>query len=118
MRHQFKYRILIISLSVFLSLSCKKKKIVPTITPCDLSNSIITQEESYNFDVPFETFFSQSTRWESNNADITLVNEKGQLTANSSNTSQALETWKLYNTQMPYNKSWSIEASCTVPVTS
>lgn len=40
----------------------------------------------------------------------------GQLSANSTDTSQALEAWMLYNNQMPYNKPWSISLDVTVPL--
>ncbi|QMU65773.1 MAG: hypothetical protein GKR88_16835 [Flavobacteriaceae bacterium] len=74
-----------------------------------------TSTENYAFDNNFSGFFSQSTRWESEGADITLVGGKGQLTASTAST-QALEVWKLYKTQMPYDKSWEISLTVTVPL--
>jgi len=94
--------------------ACKKTD--STSTPCDFSPLTINATETYDFSTTFSNQFSQSTRWESENADITLVSEKGQLTANSTNTSQALEAWKLYKTQMPYNKSWEISVDINIPL--
>jgi hypothetical protein len=72
--------------------------------------------ETYNFDNNFDHYFSQSTRWESRNADIKIVNGKGQLAANSNDTSRALEAWKLYKDQMPYDRSWEFSVIVNVPV--
>lgn len=86
-----------------------------TTTSCNFASLTSTETVNYDFGTNFSNEFSQSTRWESNNANITLVNGKGQLTANSSNTSSALEAWKLYKKQMPYHKSWEILVAVTVP---
>lgn len=83
---------------------------------CNFNELSISSTQEYLFSENFSQHFTQSPRWESHNADITLVEEKGQLTANSNNTSQALEAWKLYNTQMPYNTSWEISVDVTVPL--
>lgn len=82
---------------------------------CDFSQLTVSANETYAFDENFADYFSQSSRWESEDADITLVNEKGQLTANSSNTSQALEAWKLFKTQMPYDRSWDMSIEVHIP---
>ena len=100
--------------------SCKKddKGTTPPVqvTSCDFKTLNASTTETYAFNTPFSAQFSQSSRWDSYNADITLVNEQGQLTANSGNTSQALEAWKLYNVQMPYNKSWEISVDVQIPL--
>jgi hypothetical protein len=85
-------------------------------TACNFSSLTATSMEDYDFSTNFSDFFSESPRWESENADITLVNGRGQLNANSSNTSQALEAWKLFKTQMPYNKSWQISVDVNLPL--
>jgi len=97
--------------------SCKRgfENPTPRGESCDFNSLTITLTESYGFNTTFADQFSQSTRWESYNADITLVNEKGQLSANSENTSQALEAWKLYKIQMPYNSSWEISVDVIIP---
>ncbi len=71
---------------------------------CDLSLLTVSATEAYDFSSNFSNRFSQSPRWKSYDADITLVDGKGQLTANADNTEQALEAWKLYKKQMPYNE--------------
>lgn len=83
---------------------------------CDLSKLTSTASESYLFDSNFKYNFSQSTRWESFGADITLVNGKGQLTAISDDVSSEMEAWKLYKQKMPYNKSWQISLQINIPL--
>ena len=95
--------------------SCKKQVVVPDSMPCDLSTSTITLQEAFDFEIDFSSNFSQSTRWASEKATIELVEGSGKLTANSEKTKQALEAWKLYKNQMPYNKSWEFSAEVTVP---
>lgn len=106
----------IIALSFLVTVSCSKDD-DPTIRTqaCDFSSLTASSTETYDFSTNFSNEFSQSTRWESNNANITLVSGKGQLTANSSDISSALEAWKLYKKQMPYNKSWEISVAVTIP---
>ena len=100
----------------FMLLSCKKENdITPQGTPCDFNTLTATATEDYDFSSNFSDYFTQSSRWESHNADITLVDEKGQLTANAGNTSQALEAWKLFKTQMLYNTSWEISVDVNIP---
>lgn len=98
-------------------MSCKKdNNTAPTQpTVCNFNTLTASVTESYGFNTTFSNEFTQSTRWESENADITLVNNKGQLTA-SGNTAQALEAWKLYKVQMPYNKSWEISVEINLPL--
>lgn len=85
-------------------------------TTCDFSSMTSLESASYDFGANFLDEFTQSSRWESENADITLVNGKGQLTANSTDTSNALEAWKLYKKQMPYDKSWEISVKVDIPL--
>ncbi len=85
-------------------------------SPCDLSSTESNNMETYAFDKNFNDYFSQSTRWNSRNANIEIVNGKGQLTANSDDTSRALEAWKLYKDQMPYDRSWEFSVIVNVPV--
>ncbi|NOU60342.1 hypothetical protein [Marinifilum caeruleilacunae] len=97
--------------------SCSKEDDpTPEVEACDFSTLTISKTETYGFDSNFSEHFTQSLRWESENADIKLVNEKGQLRADSNNTSQALEAWKLYKVQMPYNKSWEISVDVHIPL--
>jgi hypothetical protein len=101
--------------------SCSKDgSTTTTISPqglsCDFNSMTASIQEDYDFNAEFLDFFSQNSRWESYDADITLVTGKGQLTANANNTSQALEAWKLYKTQMPYNTSWEISVDVTMPL--
>ncbi|WP_299535468.1 hypothetical protein [Ulvibacterium sp.] len=88
---------------------------LPDSKPCDLSNTKSTASETYTFNSDFGSYFSQSTRWESHSADIQIVNGKGQLTADSEDVSNALEAWKLYKDQMPYDKSWEFSVWVDVP---
>ena len=103
---------LLIPLAFMLLLlnACKTSdgNVKPIGPSCDFNSLTASSSEIYEFNTTFAGQFTQSTRWESYNADIKLVNEKGQLTAFSDNTSQALEAWKLFNKQMPYNQSWEI----------
>lgn len=112
--------LLIIGIFILAILSCSSDDDAVTSTPqgmtCDFSAISATSMEDYNFSSNFSSAFRQSSRWESRNADITLVNGKGQLSANSGNTSQAVEAWKLFNTQMPYNKSWEISIDVNLPL--
>lgn len=103
---------------LFIFTSCKKenKNNTTSSVSCHFAELNSTATQKYNFESNFAQQFIQSSRWESNNADITLVAGKGQLTANASSTSSALETWKLYNKQMPYNKSWEISVDINVPL--
>jgi len=111
----------IVAVSILLvGISCSKDDSATTPTTpqgqsCDFSALTTSSTESYAFNTTFSTQFTQSPRWESSEADISLVNEKGQLTANSA-TSTILEVWKLYKIQMPYNKSWDISADVNVPL--
>ncbi len=107
---------IIFLLSAF-TIACKNNSDTPTPqgATCDFNSLTQRAGESYDFNSDFSAHFSQSTRWESHSANITLVNGKGRLTANSGNVSQALEAWKLYKVQMPYNKSWEISVEVTIP---
>jgi hypothetical protein len=105
--------------TLFGCVSCSKdddNSIPPQAQSCDFNVLNISSTESYVFEDNFSQHFIQSPRWESENADITLVNDEGQLTANSNDTSNALEAWKLYNTQMPYHKSWEISVDVKLPL--
>ena len=82
---------------------------------CDFNKFKVTKEEAYYFNTPFSDQFSQNPRWLSERADIKLVNGKGQLTAPAAS-AQALEAWKLYKLQMPYNKSWEISTKVNIPL--
>lgn len=103
--------------STLMSCSKDDDNTKPTVkeNSCDFTTLKVSETGSYDFSSDFSKQFSQSTRWESNNADITLVKGKGQLTANSADVSSALEAWKLYKKQMPYNKSWEISVAVTIP---
>ncbi len=89
---------------------------LPDAKACNLSSDKPSSTETYEFDKGFNEYFTQSTRWESHDADIQIVNGKGQLTANSDNVSNALEAWKLYKNQMPYNRSWEFSVVVNVPI--
>lgn len=114
-------KVLLMPILLILSssyISCRKDSTPTkptTPTSCDFSTLTVSSTEIYAFNIPFNEQFSQSSRWQSEGADITLVNEKGQLTA-LGNSSQALEAWKLYKTQMPYNKSWEISVDVHIPL--
>lgn len=95
---------------LFFFTSCDEKA-----NNCDFSNLSASSTSSYGFDGTFTDFFSQSSRWPSSSADITLANDQGRLSANTFGTPQVLEAWKLFNTQMPYDKSWECSAQVTVP---
>lgn len=82
---------------------------------CDFNALIVSSSEGYDFNDTFSDFFTQSSRWQSVGADISLVNEEGQLTGLDPS-SQALEAWKLYKTQMPYSSSWEISVDTSVPL--
>jgi len=88
---------------------------LPDSKPCDLSSVKPSDTETYTFDTNFSDYFSQSTRWESHSADIKIVDGKGQLTADSDDVSNALEAWKLYKNQMPYDTSWEFSVWVNVP---
>ena len=116
---KLKKNILIVLVLGLVSCSKDDNTVTPTNPQgqsCNFSTLAATSSENYAFDANFSNFFTQSSRWESHNADISLVAGKGQLTANSANTSSALEAWKLYKTQMPYNKSWEISVAAKVPL--
>lgn len=102
---------LLVHVTVFAS--CAQN--LPDAKSCDLSNLNPGTTEIYNFDNNFNDYFTQSTRWNSRNANIEIVNGKGQLTANSDDTSRALEAWKLYKHQMPYDRSWEFSIVVKVP---
>ena len=114
----------IIALSLIILITyvgCKKNDDSITNPPqqtksCDFSMLTASSMETYDFSSDFPTTFLNSPSWNSINADITLVNEQGQLNANAGNTSNALEAWKLFNMQMPYNKSWEISVDVTIPL--
>lgn len=89
---------------------------LPDSLPCDLSGLTPSISENYDFTDNFSDSFSQSTRWNSRNADIQIVDGKGQLTANSEDVSRALEAWKLYKDQMPYDRSWEFAVEIHVPL--
>jgi len=111
--HTFVFALLIGLVSCNKVDSDLSKSKAPT---CDLSKLTSTASESYSFDSNLEDNFSQSTRWESSDADISLVKGKGLLTAISADVSSALEAWKLYEKQMPYNKSWQISLQINLPL--
>ncbi len=109
----------IIALSILVMVSCNDDNDddnqTPKVSSCDFNSSSVSATATYDFGTNISKQFTQNSRWESNNADITLVNGKGQLTANSADVSQALEAWKLYKLQMPYNKSWEISIEVYIP---
>lgn len=111
----FQKQFLLASLLLF-ALGCKKPVVVPDAASCDLTGIPFSSTDSYDFDADLDQTFIQSTRWESSNASLALEAGKGVLTANSSNTRQALEAWRLYKDQMPSGKSWEISAEVTVPL--
>lgn len=114
---RFTLVIIIIALMLNVCLSCKTvKESTPKGLPCDFSALSVSSMEKYNFSCDFSDYFTQSPRWESENADISIVEGKGQLTANASSTFNALEAWKLFRTQMPYNKSWDISLEVYLPL--
>lgn len=88
---------------------------LPDSKPCDLSNTEASHSETYGFDGNMEAYFTQSSRWLSENADLRIVNGVAQLTANAEDTSNALEAWKLYKDQMPYDRSWKFSVWVNVP---
>lgn len=109
--------IIVFVLIMLLFAACDKDDdITPQTMSCDFSSLTVSTMEDYDFNSNFSDYFIQSPRWESENADITIVNGKGQLTANSNNTSTALEAWKLFKTQMPSNKSWEISVKVNIPL--
>lgn len=83
---------------------------------CNPGSLPVSQSLSYFFDGNFSANFIDSSRWPSENASFTQSASQGVLTANSSDTSQALEAWKLFQSQMPYNKSWEVSLNVTVPL--
>lgn len=111
-------KIILFYLITLVTCSCSEKDATtePQTQTCDFSSFVVSATEDYSFDANLPDFFSQSPRWESSDADITLVNQKGQLTASSDNNAQVLEAWKLYKTQMPYNKSWEISIDINIPL--
>lgn len=109
---------IIISVSLVLcsiGLLSQPENYLPNSKPCDLEVEKVSSQESYSFDKDFDKYFSQSTRWESHHANIEIVNGKGQLTADSDDVSSALEAWKLYKDQMPYDRSWDFSVYVNVP---
>ncbi|CAM1345252.1 conserved exported hypothetical protein [Tenacibaculum amylolyticum] len=110
-------QVVLLSLGVFLSCtSCSNNNEPPAATvatDCDFNTLTVTSTESYAFNTPFDAQFSQSSRWNSN-AEITVVNEKGELTA--TDNSSILEAWKLFRKQMPYNKSWEVAVDVNIPL--
>lgn len=109
----------LVACSGFLSCSKDKdttKKELNNTTACDFSNLESSEAFVYDFSTAFSQHFIQSPRWESNQSDIRIVAEKGQLTAQSTDVSSALEAWKLYKKQMPYNRSWEIAVDITIPL--
>jgi len=107
MKYTFSFSLLFF---LFFFTACDEK-----INNCDFYNLSASSNNSYGFDGTFTDFFTQSSRWPSSNADITLVNDQGQLSANTLGAPQVLEAWKLFNTQMPYDISWECSAEVTVP---
>lgn len=107
--------ILVLSILTIVS-CCKSKEPALHVQACRFESLPISTTETYAFNSIFSDEFTQNSRWESYDADITLVDGKGQLTANSQSTSQALEAWKLYKLQMPYNKSWEISVDVNIPL--
>ena len=86
-------------------LSCQKDNAGPDKKwePCDVSNLQVSDSGEYQFQTPISGYFSQHSRWESINADIVNKDDVGELSADASSTRQALEAWKLFNKQMPYD---------------
>ena len=105
----------VLSLTLMLT-SCDDGNNILETGVCNFDTLTADSTETYSFESNFSDYFIQSPRWESFDANITLVAEKGQLTANSGNTSSALEAWKLFKLQMPYNKSWEISVDANVPL--
>lgn len=103
------------SCATFVSCSKTDKDIEP-IDECNLSALTVSEKGNYDFSSDIASHFSQSTRWESNNADISIAEGKGLLTAQSDDVSSALEAWKLYKKAMPYNKSWQISVEINLPL--
>jgi hypothetical protein len=83
---------------------------------CTFTNEDTSQSVNYGFEGVFADHFQESTRWPSQSADIIQGNSVGELTANSTDTSSALEAWKLYNTAMPYDRSWEISLLVNLPL--
>ncbi len=107
--------LLVSGLFTFASCTRDTSEVTAASSEYDLLKETVSTTGTYAFDSDFGDVFTQSTRWESSDADITLSNGQGQLTANSDDTSQALEAWKLFNVQMPYNRSWEISVDVTLP---
>lgn len=101
-----------------MMVSCKPgppQNYLPDSEPCNLSSMEPSYSETYGFDSDMQAYFTQSSRWLSRNADLQIVNGKAQLTANSEDTSRALEAWKLFKKQMPYDRSWEFAIEVEVP---
>lgn len=102
-------------IAIILSACRLTQSDLPDAESCNLMNTTPSIMENYDFKENLNDYFSQSPRWESHSADIKIVNEKAQLTANSEDISNALEAWKLYKRQMPYDKSWEFSIDVEVP---
>lgn len=82
---------------------------------CDFESTPV-ETITYNFDGNFEQTFIDSPKWESHSATLQQASNSAVLTANSDDTSTALEAWKLYNRAMPYNQSWQLSVTTKVPL--
>ncbi len=88
----------------------------PTSVVCDFKALTVSKTESYDFGSNFTDYFSDSTRWVSDNADLVQVNGIGQVKTSSTAVSDVLEAWKLFKIQLPYNKSWEISIDVNIPL--
>ena len=71
---------------------------------------------NYDFEGDFAEHFVDSERWPSENATLSQNNGAAKLTANAQDTSNALEAWKLFNRQMPYNQAWQLSVTAHIPL--
>lgn len=84
-------------------------------TTCDFTQAA-SQNSQYDFNGNFAQTFADSPRWPSQSASLKQEKGMATLSANATDTSSALEAWKLYKTPMPYNRSWQISVTTDVPL--
>lgn len=88
----------------------------PEEVSCDYDMLEASMSVDYAFDGELDSYFTPTLKWPSENAALTQVQDRLELTAESDDVSNALEAWLPHAEQMPYNKSWTFGADVTVPL--